>query len=131
MLAELLSAFPWPAFLLEPSQQCNISSHEYIICANLTVLLLTVLFVLHSPAVVQNQIQHLWACSVVVQQLKGLLPVSLEGTLSSVARHLTSWLPPLKAHWLMWQLLSLIASLVLGQVFRSVDAFPEAPFFLS
>lgn len=94
-LAELLSAFPWPTFLLEPSQQCNISSHEYIICANLTVLLLTVLFVLHSPAVVQNQIQHLWACSVVVQQLKGPLPVSLEGTLSSVARHLTSWLPPL------------------------------------
>lgn len=80
-LAELLSAFPWPTFLLEPSQQRNISSHEYIICANLTVLLLTVLFVLHSPAVVQNQFQHLWACTVVVQQLNGPLPGSLEGTL--------------------------------------------------
>lgn len=95
MLAELLSAFPWPAILLEPSQQRNISSHEYIIYANLTVLLLTVLFVLHSPAAVQNQIQHLWACAVVVQQLNGPLPGSLEGTLSSIARHLTSWLPPL------------------------------------
>lgn len=59
--------------------------HEYIICANLTVLLLTILVVLHSPAGVQNPIQHLWACTAVVEQLKGPLPVAVEGILSSLS----------------------------------------------
>lgn len=85
MLAELLCAFPWPTFLLESSPAEQYLFHEYIICANLTVLLLTILVVLHPPAGVQNRIQHLWACTAVVQQLKGPLPVAVKGILSSLS----------------------------------------------
>lgn len=86
MLAELLGALARlarsPSRILTAEQYLF---HEYIICANLTVVLLTILVVLHSPAGVQILIQHLWACTAVLQQLKGPLPAAATGILSSLS----------------------------------------------
>lgn len=106
------------SFRIEPKEPKSVSSHECIISTDLTILLLTILIVLHFTPLLWSKTRSNTPGPTLGMYTAAEGPTANgSGTEPFQPRHLTSWLPPFQVSLVDVAAVVLTMSLVLGQVF--------------